>query len=481
MTKSLLSLHQNPSLDLRPKLMMTEHMQQALRLLQIPIQELDLFLEEQVINNPLLEIEETPGEIEVDLKDKELFDKEIEISENDFSILKQMGEEWQENFESEEKMPIRRSSEEDKLKTFMESSICAEPSLQDHLKQEIQDVFETPEERNAATILIGYIDQSGFLTTPITEISSFHQLDAPVLTRILKTIQSLEPHGLGAATIQESLLIQLRCQLKQDSLAYRIIRDHYDDLLHNRLKPIQQQLHASFEEIQECIEKTISKLDLHPGANFSSIKGGIIIPDLSIVQEGDTLTVEVNRDHYHKLHFNYKYLKLLDNPDIPLETKTFVRHHILSAKWLIRNLQQRYSTLERIALLLIEKQRAFLSSLEGQLSPLTMGEVADELQLHESTIGRTVSNKYINTPRGLILLRSFFTGAYTSNKGEILSSKTIQEAISALIKEEDKKNPLSDDLISTKLKEQGFVCARRTVTKHRYSLGIGSASQRKRY
>lgn len=482
MPKTLMEFQQKPSLELRPKLMMTAHMQQAIRLLQIPVQELDLFLEEQVINNPLLELDDPSEEVDgEDPQEKELFNSEMEFNENDFTILKQLGEEWQDNFESEDRTSVSKSFQDEKLRTFLESSISSEISLQEHLKQEINDIYNEPTERHAGEILIGYIDHSGFLTTPIEEISAFHGLDSDLLKKILKTIQSLEPHGMGAASIQESLLLQLAAQSKENSLAYKIIHDHYDDFLHHRLRSIQKKLNSSFQDIQDTIDHTIAKLDLHPGYNFSSTKSGIIIPDLTITQEDDKLTVEVNRDHYHHLHFNFRYLQMLDNPDIPLETKNFIKHHLLSAKWLIRNLQQRYSTLERIAILLTQKQHSFFIDPEGKLLPLTMNDVAEELQLHESTIARSVSNKYIHTPRGLLSLRSFFTTAYTSDKGEILSGKTVQDAIQALINNENKKEPLSDEQISIRLREEGLLCARRTVAKHRNLLDIGNTTQRRRY
>lgn len=488
----------SPTLDLRlqPKqqpqltqrLIMSAHMQQAIHLLQLPLQELEPFIEEQVVNNPLLEISEEKGNKELEeaereadeLNEQDLTEKEIVISDKDFNVLKQIEEDFQDYY-AENPSSYKRSTEEEKYKTYLESSIQNEMTLYQILIQQAHESFENPQDFATAEILIGYIDEYGFLTTPLKEIAALHHFTEDQLQFLLNEIQTFEPYGVGASTIQESLLIQLRCLHKENTLAYRIIKYHYTELIYNRIPLIQKALKCSFEQIQEAIDKDISKLDLHPGTHYSKQKNQAIIPDVSLRQEGEQLIVDVNRDYVPFLKLNRRYLKLLEDPAITTDTKHFIRSHLFSARWLMRNLNQRYSTVERIADSLARRQRDFFTQPDGKLVPLTMKALAEELKVHESTIARTVSNKYIYSPRGLLPLRSFFTTGYTSEEGKDLSSRTVRDAIVELIAQEDKHKPLSDEKICVLLREKGIPCARRTIAKYRAELQIGNTQQRRKF
>jgi len=260
-----------------------------------------------------------------------------------------------------------------------------------------------------------------------------------------------------------------------------LVKDHYDDLLHNHLPLIQKSLGCSMEDLRGSIDHDIAKLDIRPGANFSSRKPQPILPDVTLRQEGDQLIVEVEREHIGKIRLNRRYLKMLDDPEVPVKTKQYIKSHFLSVKWLMRNLQQRFSTVERIAESLAKRQREFFIDPEGQLVPLTMKVLAEELELHESTIARTVSNKYINSPRGLMSLRDFFTSGYVSAEGDEMSSTTVRDAIVDIINGEDSKHPFSDDKISEMLESKGIHCARRTIAKYRTGLEIGNTHQRRKF
>lgn len=470
--------------NMTQRLMMSAHMQQALSLLQIPLMELEPFIEEQVANNPVLEVSEDSipsAEDPLPEVTEQQAEKELTIQDGDFSILKQLEEDFREHFEQSEPVPIKRSSQEDQYKAYAESSICAKESLYEHLLHEVHESFNEREELEIAELLIGYIDEYGFLKTPLEEISALHQIEISALRKILKVVQGFEPYGIGASSIQEALLIQLRCLNKEHSLAYQIVELHYDEMLHHRLQQIQKSLNCSLIDIQKAIDEDIAKLDLHPGTHYSNKEVQSVVPDVTLRQEEDKLHVDINREYTPNLRFNRKYFKMLDDPEIPLETKQYIKRHVLSARWLMRNLQQRYSTIERIAASLARRQEAFFLQSDGKLLPLTMKMLAEELEVHESTIARTVANKYIDTPRGLMPLRAFFTTEYTSDDGEQLSSKTIQDAIAAIVAKEDKSHPLSDEKISDLLKERGFPCARRTVAKYRVLLKIGNTQQRRKY
>lgn len=471
--------------QLTQRLMMSAHMQQALYLLQLPLQELEPFIEEQIVQNPILEMasnEEEESEDELELPERFDEETEVTIDDRDLSILSRLEEDFRDHFDQSESLPIKRTSEEDKFKTYLEQSILAEPSLREQLLFQAHDTFETPRELDVAEILIGYIDPCGFLQTPLKEISHLHDIPESELETILKAIQTFDPFGVGAANLQESLLIQLRCLNKEKSLAYEIVAHYYDDLLHNHIPAIQRKSKRSYEEIQKAIEEDIAKLDLHPGSHYSSLQvPKAIVPDVTIRQEGDHLIVEVEKEYLPLLRLNHRYLRMLTDESVPKETKHFVKHHLLSARWLVRNLEQRFSTIEKIAQVLSQKQRNFFMHPEGQLHSLTMKMVAEELNIHESTVARTVANKYVYSPRGLFPLRFFFTTKYTTQEGEDLSASTIKETIVDLIAKEDKQHPLSDEKLSHLLQEKGFPCARRTVAKYRLLLQIGNAQQRKKY
>ncbi len=476
---------QQQSTQLTQGLMMTAHMQQAIQVMQLPVMELSAFIEEQVADNPLLEILDENNIISQSLNEsdpdhlKESEEKEFDPDIVDLSLLSQIEDESQENQSfGEESRTL--TNDDEKLQNFKETLISSPPTLFEQLLTKYREIADSAQDCGVAEILIGYLDEKGFLTTPLEEIALLHDLNIAELIRIKGQIQDLEPFGIAAESIQECLLIQLTCLHKMDTLSYRIIKNHYDDLLHNRIPVIQKEMKISYHEIEAAVHE-IAKLDLHPGLNFSKKVTQTIIPDINLREDNGQLIVEVDRDYAPSLGLNRRYLKLLKDESILPEIRQFIKHHLVSAKWLVRNLQNRYSTLERIGHILVRAQHNFFMNIEGQLTPMTMQMVADELELHESTIARTVSGKYLNSPRGVFPLRTFFTNKYISNEGHQLSSKTIKETIHGIIAQEDKKKPLSDAEISTLLNKKGIKCARRTVTKFRMLLEIGNTQQRRKF
>ena len=332
-----------------------------------------------------------------------------------------------------------------------------------------------------AEALIGNFDERGFLQTSLLEIALLNGFEEHNLQKILVQIQDFEPFGVGAKNLQESLLIQLRCMAKKNTLAYEIIEKHYEDLLHNRIPLIQKSLKCTSDEIANAIDRCISKLDLHPGTWHSRQTVQTITPDVIVRQEDDKLIIETNDDYIPSLRFSSRYMRMLEDENLSLEAKEFIRHKILSAKWLLRNIHQRNETLEKIAHSLTQRQREFFVNPEGKLIPLTMKILSEELSLHESTIARAVANKYIDCPRGLLPLRSFFTNAIVNDEGEDISSNTVKNVLLDIIHNEDKHKPLSDEAISKMIKAKGINCARRTVAKDLAALNIGNTQQRRKF
>lgn len=437
------------------RLILSPQMQQALHLLQLPILELTTVIEEELAHNPLLEADDRHEECE---------------------LLRKAEEEMRQP-------SCQGQREEEDLKAFIENTVAYESSLFHHLIQQAQETFENPEKRSLAEWVIGNLDPDGLLTSSLEDLALFSNATLEEVEEVLAAIQTFEPLGVGARNLQEALMIQLRGKGKEQTLAFRIVERHYDDLIHNRIPFIAKSLSRSPEEIKQTILDEISLLDLHPGTNqpHGHYRQVIqpIIPDVLIHQQNGRLSIEINDERIPHLRLNHHYLRMLENSQLSEETRAYIQEKIASGKWLLRNLHERHHTLYRIAEELMKTQRDFLTRPDGKLIPATMREVAEKLELHESTIARAVANKYVSCPRGIFSLRSFFSHAYVTEEGENISARTVKELLVKLIKEENPKKPLSDETLSSLIKSKGIPCARRTVAKYRQELGIGNTSQRK--
>jgi len=468
---------QTQSLKQNQLLMMLPQMQQAITLLQSPILDLSQTINLEIERNPLIEmVEEVAEESLIERHDPE----EVSIDHNDFEILKKLDEEYRDFFNQND-IKIRLGKSEEELKTYLDSSVVAPDTLYHHLQVQVQETFESDRDKALAELIIGSLDDGGLLATPLKELAALGQTDEKDMQRILSIIQDFDPPGVGARSVQECLLIQLRKRGKSGTYAERIVQDCYEELLQNKVPAIQKKMKLSASEIRTIIDEEIAKLDLHPGAIFSNIDESYIVPEAEITEEKGKLVVLINEDSIPRLRLNHKYVRMLDQKDLAPETREYIHQHMMSAKWLMKNVYQRNRTLKRLIEFLAEKQKDFLMDPCGELEPMYMLEVAEALDVHESTIARAVASKYVYTPRGLVSLRSMFTFSYKKEDGSEISSHTVREAIERIVQEEDKKKPLSDQKISEKLVEVGIPCARRTISKYRQELNIGNAQQRKLY
>lgn len=351
-------------------------------------------------------------------------------------------------------------------KPFDQSLIRSEMTLYDYLIHEIELHFQTPREKEIAREIAGSLDEKGFLTLSPEELKGKET--------ILKKFQQIEPLGLGARNVREALLIQLESKTEQP--IYRMIDLHYDDLLYNRLKKISKSLKMSLSEIKEMIQKDLRPLTPFPGRQFESDLNPHLSSDISIIKEEDTWKVEVNDSDLPTFEVHEIYLDTLENPLLKRDDIDFIRRHLAAGNWLERIIQRRKKILLEIATYLLKRQPEYLEGIRANPSPMTMKEMAVALTLSESTITRAIAHKAITTPRGLLKLRSFFTYAIQSEQGKI-SNQEAKDLLLKLIEQENK--PLSDEVLSQKLKQKGIQCARRTIAKYRKELKIGSSSQRK--
>lgn len=476
---------QSATLKQTQRMIMAPQMQQAIHLLQMPVSELIEVLEEQFQQNPMIEFIEDDKESKssLSLEDQEdkdqLPEKELSFNENDFEILKKLDDEFRDHFSESSNYPSLQSANAEKFKTYQESLVQAETSLFEHLMIQAREIFMNPDELQMAEAIIGNFDENGFLTTSLQEIALLNQFSLKTLEKILKQIQTFEPYGIGATSLQESLLIQLSCHNKQNTLAFKIIENHYQDLIHNRIPIITKSLQVSAEDISLALKKDIARLDLHPGLGHFKHFIQYITPDATVIDEYGILRITINDDFLPAIRIPKHYLRMLKDENLSSETKTFIQEKLLAARWLLHNVHQRNDTLHKILEILINIDKDFFLDTSGKLSPITMKTVSQKLNLHESTIARAVANKYIDTPRGILPLRSFFTSSLSTHQGEEISSNAVKNTLKELIKNEDKQRPFSDDALAKLLGKKGINCARRTVAKYRLELKLGNAHQRK--
>jgi RNA polymerase sigma-54 factor len=348
------------------------------------------------------------------------------------------------------------------LHTSSKNEPCYQPSLFDYLMHQCKQRMQSIDDLSIAEKIIGNLNHQGFLDP------DFYQAGSPDCEKqeiILKVIQSLDPPGIGALNVRESLLIQLEMQNKKQTAAYQIINLNFEDLLYNRILVIQKKLNISLEKINKAIQTDIAALDPYPGYRFHSEVYHPLIADLMITDNEDELTAEIN---------------LSSIPNLRLSSNHLPRKYFQKAKQMISLIELRHSTLRKIGSHLISKQAGFFRG-EQKLKPLTIQEAAGDLGLHESTISRAVMHKYIRCSQGILPLRYFFNYGITSSSGEKVATIEVRKILENLILKENKANPLSDQELSDQLKNLGIPCTRRTVTKYRNQLKIHTALVRKKY
>lgn len=471
-------LAQTPTTKMQQGMIMTDHMQQALLLLQLPVTELESFMQEQIQQNPLLDwLEEEDVHEEPSVE--EPCEEEISISDRDLSILQRLDADWTEHFRQTDPMSPSHSSDEEEKRNFLESLVQAPQNWREPLLMELQSALPVQEQK-VAEVLIGSLNSQGFLETPIHELAHLHSIPEKTLKKALVLLRKIGPPGIGAIHRQEMLLLQLKQLQQKKSIAYRLIETCYADLLKGQFTKICKKLRLSPKALQTVIQNAIRPLSLAPILEESDTLPPIFLhPDVYLHTENGEIRVSAEREHLPPFRIRRHYLRLLEDPSLSAETKSFIRQKFFSARWLARNLQQRYCTVERVAEALAKRQKAFLCDPKGEVVPVTIKSISEELQLHESTVARAISGKYLATPRGLLPLKDLLSSHYTSPSGQALSGATVRDAIQRLIAQEDKQLPLSDEAIVLLLEKQGIRCARRTVNKWRALLEIPNASQRK--
>jgi RNA polymerase sigma-54 factor len=471
-------LKQEQSLKLSQQLVMTPQLLQAIKLLPLCRLEMIQVIRQEIDENPVLDIDE-------DLEFSEIISGESN------------GEYGAENTEKPERLKVEESPEEFDWKGYIEnissdysgtfdgierepfeSTIVKQTTLSDHLLWQLHLSTFTEEEMAIGISIIGNLDQDGYLKATLTEIAGACQVNEEAVERVLKRVQEFDPIGVGSRDLKECLLIQARCLLKDVPLVEEILNHHLPDLERKKYQVIARELRVSLREVIKA-SKLISELEPKPGRSFSTQETEYITPDIYVYKVNDEYVVVLNEDGLPKLRISPLYRKAIRQQitGIPRE---YIQGKLRSALWLIKGIYHRQRTIKNVMKSIIKFQREFFDKGIGHLKPLILKDVADDIQMHESTISRVTTNKYVHTPHGIFELKYFFNSRISSVTGEDIASESVKDKIRQILAKEDDRKPYSDQEIVKILKEDNIEIARRTVAKYRESLGILSSSKRKK-
>lgn len=470
-----LDLRISQSLQLQQKLVMTPQLQLAIKLLQLSRLELAEKIGKELQENPTLEeaMESPVPEGERPEHEPKTPDKVEEVKGKDEGI----GDlDWKEYLG--EYMPTGvRTPYEDEQRQPIENRLTAQNSLFEHLKWQLRFSPWDEEDLEVGGFIIGNIDDDGYLQGSTEEIALKLEISEERVLEVLEKVQKFDPVGIAARDLKECLLIQTRHLQLEGSLIESIINNHLPDLEQRKYKSICKTLGISRDELREAMV-VVSSLDPKPGRAYGGQNAEYITPDIEVRKIGEEFFVDLNEDGLPKLKISAYYHNLLTNKDATEEEKQYVQDKLRSAQWLIKSINQRQRTIYKVAKSIIQFQSEFLEKGTQFLKPLVLRDVAEDIDMHESTVSRVTTNKYINTPQGIFELKYFFKSAIHSTDGDRVSSESVKERIRQIISKEDSKKPVSDQAIVEILQKEEIDIARRTVAKYREMMDIPSSTKR---
>ncbi|WP_028403373.1 RNA polymerase factor sigma-54 [Ectobacillus panaciterrae] len=411
------------------RLAMTQELRQAITMLQYNAQELTEFLYEQSLENPLIELKRSEG---------------------------------------------KRRTVENRMEIYSSNS----DTLQQHLLKQLQEYVIEEKQKRILAFLVHNIDENGYLRETDEELAALLNMPIDQVCECMRIIQSLEPAGVGARTLQECLKLQLKRLQERDILAEEMIEYHFASFAKKDWKHLSQVLKCKTEELQEAMRIIVS-LQPKPGLAFSSEKPIYIVPDLAVRKENGRLFIEMQQGNMPKIEVHSEYSAMLEQ-ETEREVASYLSQKYQHVQWILRSLEQRKRTLLNVMDAIVAKQTDFFQKGPLFLKPLSLKEVAEELEMHESTISRATRNKYVQTPYGLFEMKYFFSNSVSGEDDEAVSSKRVKELLKSLVEKENKQKPLSDQkLVALLEQEHGIIISRRTVAKYREQLKIPSSSLRK--
>jgi len=480
-------------LRLSQQLVMTPQLQQAIKLLQMSRMELAELVQEELLENPVLEdtleggdtrevasgtVDESPTiDKQIERDDKQLTESADKDKKEDIDW-----ERYLENHALQQPMPSFRRGRDEEM-PGVDQTLSVGEDLVDHLAWQLRMGGFIEEEQKFGALVLAQLDGQGFLkmegTAPEEIVPRFaaeaglHPEDAE---EVLKMMQQFDPVGCCARSLQESLLIQAE-NFDMDELVMRVLKEHIPDLEKRNYNKIAKALDVPVEEVYD-IAQVIADLEPRPGRNYASEEPRYITPDVYVHRVGDEYYVVANDDGMPKLKISGFYrAAMADDP----KAKEYIQTKLRSAQWLIRSIDQRRKTIIKVTECIVEKQRDFFDKGIEFLKPMILRDIAEAVEMHESTISRVTSNKYVHTPRGLFELKFFFNSAIRRDNKEDIASESVKQAIKKIVDAEDSQSPYSDQKIVEILRERDIRIARRTVAKYREMLGILSSTKRKKY
>jgi RNA polymerase sigma-54 factor len=464
------------------KLTMTPELIQAIQILQYNSQELEDFVSKEIMENPILEMDNTvPNDSRENLKDpessmsEELMYKEAE--RDDIDLREKIAESEYDDISY--RQWEHRVSNEDVVSFDQYTS--KEETLQDYLLLQLTFSDLKDRDKKIGRYLVEGIDDNGYLTVDTDQTAAVFGVKACTVERILKVIQGFEPVGVGARSLEECLLIQLEAKgFKDESLDY-VIKNHLNDLAENKIQYIAKSIGLTVLQVQAMAD-LIRTLDPKPGMAYSSGEQiRYVVPDVIIEKEDDGYEIVTNDSTIPSLKVSSYYMNLVKNNKDDEDLQKYLNDKYNSALWLIKSIEQRKRTIFKVSEAVMKLQTEFLEKGEKYLKPMTLKQIADAVGVHESTVSRSINGKFIQTPRGVYEIKYFFSSGVGSGSGEGLSSNSIKTFIKEIIDGEDPKKPCSDQDMVEILSEKGIEISRRTVAKYRESMNILSSSKRRRY
>jgi len=456
------------SLSLQPSLRQTTsispQIQQSLQLLQTPALELQTLLQTELQTNPVLEEElppiETPETTDPEQEEEDPLGQNLD---------------W----------PVSSSRPDrpklDPRQALLESKVLPE-SLTDHLVSQLALSAADPAVRQAATEIIGNLDEDGFLRAELSDITSATGVPPEVVQQALTLVQSFHPPGIAARSLPEALLLQLQSRGREDSIEARIVRHHFELLGKRKFSEISSALDVPVDSVHAAAE-AIARLSPRPGSAFAPDRPDLVVrPEASFVRDGDRWVPHLENDLLPRLRISDMYKDLMGDESADSQTRSYLKERIRSARFLLHSLERRQETLQKLLEVIAQRQADYFSQGTSALRPLTMHEVADQVGVHETTIGRAVANKYVRTPHGVVPLRFFFATGLggDSGFGPAVANTQAKEVLAEIVGRETSKKPYSDAALEEMLRERGIPIARRTIAKYRTELGILPAHLRRR-
>jgi RNA polymerase sigma-54 factor len=489
---------------LTQSLVLAPQLQQSLALLQAPTLELKTLVEQELQQNPVLEEAspsdadsqakdtpeeeqaanaadpaEPPADLDFDPASEKNASEPVDEFQAEFDRLVQLDQEWRDHF-AQTNLPMRASAEEEEKRQFMFDSLVAATSLQEILLEQVRESFLAEEDWPTAEILIGNVDEYGYLKASIEELAASTGLPAEKILHVLKAIQTFEPTGVGARDLRECLLLQLERLGQQTTLEYRIVSEFFDALGKRRIPEISRGTDTTVEQVQEALAR-IARLEPRPGRAFLPDNDQYVLPEVFVKKSGDDYVVTTNNEHIPHLRISNTYKDLMSQRENSSEVRNYIREKIRAGKFLIKSLHQRQETILNIAREIVHRQRDFMAKGVSALKPMTMVQIAQVVGVHETTVSRAVSGKYMQTPQGTFEMKYFFTAGIQTANGDGMSNTSVKDIVAEIFKAENTGKPLSDQEVVRMLKEKGIVIARRTVAKYRTELNILPSNLRKVY